>query len=538
MAPLCGFYDLFYGSLIMPQIERAIEDISTTNNRPVIHAVVRQVCEHIGIDPKIKIYFPDAKGIVAQLGSTITDVDNTAEFVTKTRLQIEVKEGPGFDGLYYDQRHKSNTKPIFKDQCIGLYVAPIITTRQFTVTFKYVSPDRIGADAWLEYFRSRILNNRLQLLHRAEGSFIVPEDIITIIEHCYALRENNAGYNEDIGTYFKNHSDNRFTVFTDQSGKNTALGFIIPYAEFLGFFDVDGEPEPANRDEKNETNIAEFTYKFQIDVPTSLLIRYPIIVHNQYINPDYLFEIKPTPYDDLFKSGIQDTVIGNYFARKRPALDPALSYGIRIPKHDDWLLPELSFPIHTLSLFTVLLTIDSIKPKDLFALKEIDGLDLPDFVWEYIISESRWILKETESLFQLTMYHQDEVIPPKNIVLGNNTEVSFDYVPNQRFQYHARLGIYLDLKYLSEEARKRLQEHGRVLDWWIKLYHPELLIKRDPYQNENYGKDWYWDLDTIGKMENKDYIPDYDFNQVIGIRGRGFDTVQTLELISTRPWRT
>ena len=61
----------------MPQIARVVSDTDITIIRPVAMAVVRQMCEMVGIPHNVDILFPATEGVVKQAGSTMESADNT-----------------------------------------------------------------------------------------------------------------------------------------------------------------------------------------------------------------------------------------------------------------------------------------------------------------------------------------------------------------------------------------------------------------------------------------------------------------------------
>jgi hypothetical protein len=151
-------------------------------------------------------------------------------------------------------------------------------------------------------------------------------------------------------------------------------------------------------------------------------------------------------------------------------------------------------------------------------LQDVTELDLPDFVWDYIKSENQWMTIVSESLFQLEVYLQDDPYPDGTVIVPNTLDISVKPTVNLRHQHHVRFGIYTDLKYLSEEARKRLQDHGRVIDWWIKKYRPDIK----------------WNIDK-GLGKDNDYISDYDMSIIVGLTGqKPMDTVETFGLRTHR----
>ena len=504
----------------MPQIERPIKDSGLTIIRPVAKAVIRQVCEAVGIDPRVDILFPDSKGVVEQPGSTVESKDNTPKFNSDDYISIVVEDKPGFEGgVYYETRHKSETPPVFSDPALGLFLAPIVSNRELFINITYRSQDGVQAKAWVENMRSRVIATRLRIPHRVSAYYIVPDEIIEIIEHVYELRENKAGYGESLQDYFVARADNRFTTFTDQGEKNKALGFSVPYAELYGWFENPNEPDKPERGDKGESYTATLTYRVQLDVHTSMLLRYPIIVHNQYVDRKFLYEIKPTFYDKLNVDGTQAAILDGYYGAKRPALDPEFSYGIRLPKHDDWLAQPLTYAPHTLQLYLVLIVVDEKNPKLFMNIQDVQELKLPDFVWDYIRSETNWMLTAANSLFQFSLFLQDEPYPVSCVDISNTLDITVKNVVSLRYQQHARFGVYLDLKYLNEAARDRLKNHGRVLDWWIKTYRPDIK----------------WTSSENGLGEDNDYVSDSDMSYITGLNGRR--TMETVETFGLQVYR-
>jgi hypothetical protein len=134
----------------MPQIARVVSDTDITIIRPVAMAVVRQMCEMVGIPPNVDILFPATEGVVEQAGSTMESADNTVKFTNDPHLLITVENKAGFDGLYYDLRHKTETKPIFSDPRLGLHMAPSISNRSLNIAVKYTARDKFTVDQWYQ----------------------------------------------------------------------------------------------------------------------------------------------------------------------------------------------------------------------------------------------------------------------------------------------------------------------------------------------------------------------------------------------------
>jgi hypothetical protein len=100
----------------MPQIDRPVKDTALTIVRPIALSVIRQMCEACGINPRIPIQFPNAKGVVEQPGSNMESADNTPTFASDELITIAVENKPGFEGgVFYDSRHKSETLPTTSD---------------------------------------------------------------------------------------------------------------------------------------------------------------------------------------------------------------------------------------------------------------------------------------------------------------------------------------------------------------------------------------------------------------------------------------
>jgi hypothetical protein len=374
-----------------------------------------------------------------------------------------VEDKPGFEGgVYYETRHKSETPPVFSDPALGLFLAPIVSNRELFINITYHTQDGVQAKAWVENMRSRVIATRLRIPHRVSAYYIVPDEIIEIIEHVYELRENKAGYGESLQDYFVARADNRFTTFTDQGEKNKALGFSVPYAELYGWFENPNEPDKPERSDKGENYTATLTYRVQLDVHTSMLLRYPIIVHNQYIDRKHLYEIKPTFYDKLNVDGTQTAILDGYYGAKRPALDPEFSYGIRLPKHDDWLAQPLTYAPHTLQLYLVLIVIDEKNPSLFMNIQDVQELKLPDFVWDYIRSETNWMLTAANSLFQFSLFLQDE--PKKETTQTNSNDFKQNQTPSNSTKKKLSFKEQRELETIEKEMPELEKKRAEILE--------------------------------------------------------------------------
>ena len=443
----------------MPKVLVPTPDVNTSVMRPVVYSIVRDVLERTGLNKDASILYPDEVDGVRQLGSAITE-ESANRFQNKTKVIVEAKET-------YDPARLMSTsvlvptgKSIFSAPEISTSIVPIYSRTELELSLQIHTRDKAVAIRWQDDIRMRLSAGRREQTHEIDYNFMIPPSYIDALRMLHTLKERQDGYGDTFDEWLEHCLTPKATRVTDLAGQNGAWVVAERQLRVLGWFDFD-TPEPMSREDGPVHWVATVTYKAQYDKPIELFFCYPVTVHNQVIPAAYRnnkalvdTHYRPKTYDNLtgylskFESEVSRfTLPGD---------------GERIPYWDEF------YPSHVVpSVITVLSALTVITPEDkrlLLDLNDLGERSIDASTLAFILdSEAPYITKEKNSVFNLALYSNDDLVSPDRFTLDAKGLIVAKTDLQLRECYHMRLSMYVDWRLLTGAALDRLRKYPGVV---------------------------------------------------------------------------
>lgn len=486
----------------MPHINLTIADVDQAVTRPVILSIVRQIQEITKIDKGIQILFPgDILTNQTPGGNIDSQNERLARFDQNRFAFIEVEESYNVDALATTAVMRKEHIPVFVDSRLGVEVTPIYSTTDININFKYRSISKTEVMRWRDDIRVKVSQYRDINIHDVEYHYPIPNAILTVIQEIHDKREEVAGYGQNIQEYIFGCATDRLKVIGDLVGKSARLAVAEKQCRIQGFFGFDALPEKPERDDSNGTWSITFSYRFSFEKPIACRMSYPVMVHNQLLEKEFVeFANKAPDLDMVSKSFPLSLHAFNAFettttmnARRKPNLI------IRIPDFDDYLIPDVLRGTGTILM--ALCEVDAADKRTLLNLNELGDIVLDQDILDFIkASETPYLNKLYNSIFNLSLYRNNFLASHDSLICDANLNVRSTRDLDLRIQHRIRLSITVDLAMLQGKAIARLREH------------PKALVKVIGSMNE-----LLWNNPDFVKLGDETYISEYHFSELYGM---------------------
>ena len=444
----------------MPNISITTSEVNSSVLRPVVLDIVNQIIDITKISKDIPIFFPGSTEAVPQKGATMSDQNKNERDNTRLDFQsnvtIQVNEVYPEDRVLSTTTAADDNTPVFLDEALGVLIRPAYIPTDISITFQFTDNNQTSIERWRDDIRMRISKGRDMNIHSVSYHYPIPPKFVDILKDIYAKRENVDGYGDTFNSYLATHSSPKMTVVSNENGAITLLAVAETQGRILGIFDFSTAPEKANKKENSSTYTASFTYNFRLDKPTECNMRYPVMVHNQFLNP------RSIPPDNAPNLDNQNLAWSWALSALRPfengtlATNPSRKAPIILPSIDEFI-PKSVLP-YTKTLLVALCAVDTTDPTLAINLKELgDFIIDPDILAFIQATEYSWITKPLYSIIQCSLYRGMDLL--SYTLTTSNSALDIRSTENLpiRINNRMRLSIVNDLGMLSDAALARLK---------------------------------------------------------------------------------
>lgn len=449
----------------MPNISMTLPETIQSITRPIVFDIIDQVQAITKIDKTADIFFPGDTGKMQTPGTNFDSTDpRFAKFSTGSYLFIEVEEDFEPDVIRSTAVNQREHLPVFVDKDLGVHIAPVYATTNITINFKYRTASKTEAFRWRDDMRTRISQARDINLHDLTYHYSLPVPILEIIEAVYDKREAFLGYGQTLEEYVISHATDRLTLIGDLVAKSAQLAISETQARVIGMFTFDSLPDKPERDDDSGCWVVSFGYKFSYEKPIACNAKYPVIVHNQILPPEFvLFNNKSYDLDKINKSYSGSIAALNAFEATtvmNNRVDPNAI--IRLPNFDDYVLPSV---VHgTGSIFIALAEVDINDSKTLFNLNELGDIIIDSDILNFIKTvEYPYICNLYQSIIHISLYRNNYLASAGTLECDASLNIKAKAPLDLRKQYRARFSLVVDLTLLGKPAIDRLRNNPKVL---------------------------------------------------------------------------
>lgn len=488
----------------MPNISVVLPEVDQSVSRPVIFDVIGQVLEICKISKDIEIYFPGPIGTMQVHGSDIDgdpNKDRDARFETNRIAFIEVEDTYDPYALATTAVTREEHIPVFEDIRLGVKIAPVYATSNVKINFKYRTNSKNEALRWMDDMRMRISMLRDVNLHKVTYHFALPEVINEVLINIWENRNSVDSYNDNLEEYIRSHMTERVTKISDQVGKHCQMVIGETQTRIQGLFDYDAMPEKPERDDATGTWSVVFSYKFNYEKPIACNMRYPVMVHNELLKPEYInFTDKSLDPSLIEKSFSKSLYAFNSF-EMGTIMNSITSHDpfIRIPDFDDYNLPQV--PQGTGTVMLVLTSVDETDQKSLLNLNELGDIMMDPDIMTFI-KEVEWpyICRQFQSVIHLTLYKNQYQKSSGNLVCDESLNITSLDALSLRDQHRVRIGLCVNLTLLPKDAMDRLRQYPKAFVKIIASMNEVLRLRPD-----------------FGSLGDKNHIGPLEFSDIYAI---------------------
>lgn len=457
----------------MPKICLETADQVENIVRPVTMQVVRQMAGHFGLPPTTPIRFAGGTGSLPLPGSTLDDKSALNRLPGDSNITIEVEESYVEENALSVGVLRPENIVFFSDAALDIYLKPVYQRVANVVSVTYTCHDKTSADGWLSTMKRRVSQEFDEVLHYVDYHYPIPLAFMAILLELHRLRENVAPYGETIGQYLRNHFSPKFTAITDQAGNNTTLVIRESQIAIPGWYDFNASPPKPEKPDDTGVWTVGFSYTFHYDRPESVVMQYPLMVHNQLLSTRFRSDVKPAELEDVVQNpSLSIGFLKDYTFESRMARAWMAEPGIPIPYFDEWL-PSYTHPSMQ-TIMRIMLQVDAAHPKNLLNLGSLGSWKLKESALQYIRDYPIGLTQPYESIFNVSLHRRYSMMDCKGIVVSTDLDLFAVRDLDLREPYHLHFTMLYDPRRLSPLARRRLCKHGSLAIAYLIALDPSL----------------------------------------------------------------
>lgn len=448
----------------MPNVMLTIPNVTQSVQRPIVLDIVEQVKAITKINESTDVYFMNDEGYAQSAGSGIASASRDPRFTAQRMVMIEVESNTNLDNLATSVSNREEHIPIFEDEKLGFIVRPIYESTDVRINFKYRTISKQEAKRWKDDIAIRVSAMRDMFVHNIHYHYGLPPQIWNLLGDIHSKREMNHGYGETFGEYIERLSRGRLTVVGEGTGTNTLPVIAEKGARIIGLFDFEAIPEKSEYEEDSGTYMISFTYKFTYDCPVGCNAVYPIMVHNQYLDDQFIVDTTSYPRLDLTpKMFSQSGYAFNAFESDTTmsSIKPAEPY-IRIPSIDDYDMPITHAGTATAILLLMSMS-DNGKDQEMFNLQDMGDIQIDPDLMEFIRQvEYPYMTRLYYSIFHLSLLEDKQLCDPMRLSVDSRLNVICHKDIDVRKTYRVRIALVVDLSLLHPSALERLARYPKA----------------------------------------------------------------------------
>lgn len=433
-------------------------EFSIFNN--IYYKIIEDVAKVVDLDPKaLHILYKDIDQSKTDLDTNVSTKteENRPKTVSKKRVRVNVNQEYDEDDINTTAIHRDEHIPIFYDGLTNVVITPIYIQMNAELEFTYTSPSKTEVARIRDMIRIHLSNTRNIGSHEVEYSMIVPDDVITFIEDVYDLR--NRLIPEDIADYFKTHSTNRMHLLTDMSNEgNAKFAIREKQVRIIGHFEFSPTPEKADRNTTENTTSFSFSYRFSVNIPRGISVRYPLMICNKMLPEKYWSHLEEKAQANLIKRNTQEAYIGfsmqnlsRFESNRQLENNMNLNLPVKLPACDDFISKQ-GHKGYGIAI-SMLIEVDEDDKRTLFNLRDLDNYHLNSRVIEYISSRGRERITYPYLSHLYIGLHQDNKHYDNSILeIDENLEVRSKVELSLISPVRVTISICIDLSYLQDDT--------------------------------------------------------------------------------------
>lgn len=444
-------------------------DITTSVRKPVIKSLVEDLAAVMGIEQELVIRYSGTDrmddmqvrrgdGLLGRNHDAVAvNVDASVEYTDNTMSQTS-------------NRPMENTH-IFHDPQLGVGFAPTYARSLIRFQLGFEFPSKNAAEMQMSRFRQLASQQNRGMIHELKYDYIIPEFCIGLLHEVWTKREAVAGYGDTFKEYLDKHFRKTVGTKSNQAGTHVTFTVNEQQQRVLGFYEFEIAPEKPEAGEDRTKYILKLNYRVEYDEILSFHMAYPLVIHNQPINP--LFYETAMPYTLAQRpSDPGFTVAALDFYTKN---NDMLQYhkGIPVPLFDQWM--PLFRPDHHRGILKILHIFDEENRVDLMDVADIDThVALTDSFVNYMIAEREHVVHQGGAAVFLALYRHNELVKGDRYRLDCDGHLRLNEHADLRTTYRTWVALHTDPLSLGRAAIERMAKHGDFCIDYLLWFNPAI----------------------------------------------------------------
>lgn len=462
----------------MPKVCKEITETYVTISRPVVLDVIRQLSIQLDLDKFLEVELAGDNIAPLIKGSAISEVNNKyqSSFGNNEKVKINFKERPRENSWSRITDYSQYQKPYFCDPALKVALYPVYDERVVEVGFTFQFANRKDAQRTLDRIRVRVSQLKKNFTHSSTYHFPVPDEILATLFAIYSNREATYGYGETLAEWVDKCASTRMFKATNLAGKGTVIAFEETQVGIIGGMDTELVPGR----EKNDSNLKYYftgTYTFNYNSPISVILEYPMFVHNAPL---------PKPYRGIRGDQIHHEVDVEHITKVEGLMialnnshEPKIiKTPVNIPSYDEWNVYELGLSADESRLINVAISLpaeDSDYPRDVLDLKTLSPA-LSDEALEYIKNNAGEVTQRGKTPLLIELYEWEHPLIHEAYYITEDLIVRSTNRLDPRKNYHVAITVVTDMRNLSKQAQESVKNDPAMADQLIQFTKPGLTI--------------------------------------------------------------
>lgn len=443
----------------MPKVNVLFNDSYNSITWPVLRDISKDVIKLCGLSDNTPLFINGERGTTNQPGSELFREDEV-RFGSTNQVYCEVEERYSQEELLTAKiRERNDSHPVIADYDLGLFIRPTYIKNEITFNFKYIAASMNAATRWRDELLMRMAETRTSHQHTLMFDLYLNDDILALINHIYQLKENISGNGETFTDYFNRIKRVDFHLKGTRDGdvNKSVMTTSLRQARVYGHFE--GGVPTENRVDSNITYEVDFTYKIGYHKPIAWYIDYPLVVHQQHINPELVDMNVKYALTDLDYSQMDSGIKALDKVTWRTLVDHNVSFsGLRYPYYDEWPVVEDTLP-WSLPIANWLLSIDPSKPQHLIDLNKLPDMEFTKVFKSFLLDSVKGLTFKGGSSVRFTLYQGLDALDGSLIEVSDDLIISSKKPLDLTKVYHIRLSFVTSANELSATAYETLRKH-------------------------------------------------------------------------------
>lgn len=459
----------------MPMYGFPIEEIDESVKRPVVAGVIADLVNLFGISENIPLIFkgqaPQPAYLHSELHSRFLDTNN--RYNADSYLTInDYDEEENEKSLLSTPVNYIDHRGVFLDEDLRIFLVPTYISKRFTVKLSLTGTEK-QIERWRANIKRLTAQGVLNGVHTVQYHFPIPTPCLSFLVSAHELRENVEGLNEDLGAWFKRCFIPTMDVIRAADGSSPTFVIRQTQQPIQGWFDFGtGAPKKEKDDEISRYSL-EFTYTYYMDVPESINLITPLVIHNQLL--PYQWIPKPSKMaalDFIKQEGSYSQEAFNKFRYTASANEYTYTTrpGIPIPAFDDWIAdaPNIGYS----SIMRILVRLDESNKRRVMNLQGLGEWSISPLCVRYMKQYRSKLGRPYECVINLMLYEGDQLMDMAKIEVDENLFVTYKDELDLTKNYHLVVVILNDPGKLSSQGLIDLVSHGCFFREWFTALFP------------------------------------------------------------------